>query len=428
MSSTVSYSRRRLRAPLLYILGVIGALIVALLLIVPTLRPGLEDMRELLWLLSITAIASAGIGYLSNRLGWWSRSRSVRLTLTVGYLLAVGLVYLNVLVTARLMFASEHDLKLASILLLFAGGIALSFGFFLSASIAESVRRVVSGAEAVAGGDLSVRVAVNGNDEIAELATAFNRMAAQLQEADARQKELEALRRDLIGWVSHDLRTPLTSMQVMVEALADRVVYEPETVERYLRTIQTDIRSLSTLIDDLLELAQLDAGELRFAVGPHSLVDLISDTLESMRPLAEHRGVTLSGEVNPGVDPVVMAPEKVSRVLTNLINNAMRHTPAGGAITVEARRESDSDRVVVDVCDTGEGIPPDDLPHIFERFYRGEKSRSRATGGAGLGLAITKGIVEAHGGQLWVQSEVGKGSTFSFTLSRTPFDTTPDTV
>jgi two-component system OmpR family sensor kinase/two-component system sensor histidine kinase BaeS len=290
------------------------------------------------------------------------------------------------------------------------------------------VRKVVAGAEAVADGDLSARVAVSGNDEIAELATSFNRMAAQLQEADARQKELETLRRDLIGWVSHDLRTPLTSMQVMVEALADRVVYEPETVERYLRTIQTDIRSLSALIDDLLELAQLDAGELRFAVGSHSLGDLISDTLESMRPLAEHEGVTLSGTVNPGVDPVMMAPEKVSRVLTNLINNAVRHTRTGGAVTVEARREPDSDRVVVDVCDTGEGIPPDDLPHIFERFYRGEKSRSRSTGGAGLGLAITKGIVEAHGGQLWVQSEVGKGSTFSFTLSRTPINTAPDTV
>ena len=426
MSSTVSDGRRRLGASLLYILGVIGALIVALLLIVPTLRPGLEDMRELLWLLSITAIASGGIGYLSNRLGWWSRSRSVRLTLTVGYLLAVGLVYLNVFVTARLMFASEHDLKLASILLLFAGGIALSFGFFLSASIAESVRKVVAGADAVAGGDLSARVAVSGNDEIAELATAFNRMAAQLQEADARQKELETLRRDLIGWVSHDLRTPLTSMQVLIEALADRVVYEPETVDRYLRTIQTDIRSLSTLIDDLLELAQLDAGELRFAVGPHSLGDLISDTLESMRPLAEHEGVALSGKVNPGVDPVIMAPEKVSRVLTNLINNALRHTHAGGNVMVEARRESDSDSVVVDVRDTGEGIPPDDLPHIFERFYRGEKSRSRSTGGAGLGLAITKGIVEAHGGRLWVQSEVGKGSTFSFSLSRTPINVTPE--
>jgi two-component system OmpR family sensor kinase/two-component system sensor histidine kinase BaeS len=135
-----------------------------------------------------------------------------------------------------------------------------------------------------------------------------------------------------------------------------------------------------------------------------------------MRTLAEHKGVELSGDVAQEVDPVVMAPEKVSRVLINLISNAVRHTPAGGTITVEACRKGDDDQVCVDVRDTGEGIPTSDLPHIFERFYRGEKSRSRATGGAGLGLAIAKGIIEAHGGQLWVESQVGKGSTFSFTL------------
>lgn len=418
MSSIFLTSRSRVSAPLLFFLGVIVALILALLVAVPALRPGLKDMRELLWLLSITAVASVTVGYASYRLGWWSWPRSVRLTLMIGYLLAMGLVFLNVLVTARLMFASEHDLRLAGILLLFAGGIAVSFGFFLSASITESVRRVVAGAEAIADGDLSARVEVSGNDELAELATAFNRMAVQLQEADTRQRELEQLRRALIGWVSHDLRTPLTSMQVMVEALADGLVKQPETIERYLRTIQADIRNLSRLIDDLLELAQLDAGELRFEVAPHSLRDLISDTLESMRGLAEPKRVALCGNVAPDVDPVVMAPEKISRVLTNLISNAVRHTPAGGSISVEAARLGGSDQVRVDVRDTGEGIPPADLPHIFERFYRGEKSRSRATGGAGLGLAIAKGIVEAHGGEVWVESDAGKGSTFSFTLAK----------
>lgn len=382
----------------------------------PTLRPGLEDMKELLRLLSITAVASVAIGYFSHRLGWWSWPRSVRLTLMIGYLVAMGLVFLNVFVTAQLMFASQHDLTLAGILLLFAGGIALSFGYFLSASITESIREVVTGAEAIADGDLSARVVVSGNDELAELANAFNRMAAQLQEADDRQKELEQLRRDLIGWVSHDLRTPLTSMRVMIEALADGVVDKPDMVQRYLRTIQGDIRNLSHLIDDLFELAQLDAGVLRFEVAPHSLRDLISDTLESMRALAEHKGIVLCGNVASNVDPVVMAPEKINRVLTNLIGNAVRHTPAGGTITVEAYRETKGAPVRVDVCDTGEGISPTDLPHIFERFYRGEKSRSRATGGAGLGLSIAKGIVEAHDGRLWVESQVGAGSTFSFTL------------
>jgi signal transduction histidine kinase len=257
---------------------------------------------------------------------------------------------------------------------------------------------------------------VSGNDELAELATAFNRMATQLQEADLHQKELETLRRDLIGWVSHDLRTPLTSMRVMIEALADGVVNEPEIVQRYLRTIKGEIRSLSVLIDDLFELAQLDAGGLRFNVAPHSLRDLVSDTLESLHALSQQKGVELQGHVAADVDPVVMAPEKISRVLTNLIGNAVRHTPAGGTVTVKAWREPGSQQVRVDVSDTGEGILPDDLPHIFERFYRGEKSRSRSSGGAGLGLAIAKGIIEGHGGKLWVESQVGQGSTFSFIL------------
>lgn len=409
-------SSARRSAPWLFIIGVILTLVAAALLSLPTLRPGQEDMMALLRLLSATALVSVAVGYASYRLGWWSWPRSVRLTLMVGYLVAIGLVFINVLVTAQLMFVSQHDLTLGGILLLFAGGIALSFGYFLSASIAESIGRVVSGAEAIANGDLGARVVVKGNDELAELAVAFNRMAQQLQEADTRQKELEALRRDLIGWVSHDLRTPLTSMQVMVEALADGVVDEPETVRRYLRTIQGDIGNLSALIDDLFELARLDSGELRFHLEPHSLRDLISDTLESARTLAEHKGVALTGTVASDVDPVLMAPGKIGRVLTNLISNAVRHTAAGGSISVVAQREPHDGCVCVDVRDTGEGIPPADLPHVFERFYRGEKSRSRSSGGAGLGLAIAKGIIGAHGGKLWVESQVGVGSVFSFTL------------
>jgi len=420
MLSTFLARWARLPATLLFLIGVMSALLIAVFVTMPTLHPGPEDMRALLLLLSITAVASVGIGYLSHRLGWWRWPKSVRLTLVTGYLLAVGLVFLNVFVTAQLMFASQHDLTLAAILLLFAGGIALSFGYFLSASITESIRRVVAGAEAIADGDLGARAVVSGNDELAELAAAFNRMAAQLQEADARQKELETLRRDLIGWVSHDLRTPLASMRVMIEALADGVVDRPEMVQRYLRTIQGDINNLSALIDDLFELAQIDAGGLKLEVAPHSLRDLISDTLESMRALARQKGVQLSGNVAQEVDPVVMAPEKISRVLTNLISNAVRHTPAEGSIVVEAWREfgpeTPKGRVRVDVRDTGEGITSTDLPYIFERFYRGEKSRSRATGGTGLGLAIARGIIEAHSGQLWVESQIGKGSTFSFTL------------
>jgi signal transduction histidine kinase len=239
-------------------------------------------------------------------------------------------------------------------------------------------------------------------------------MADQLEAAAQKQRETDQLRRDLIAWTSHDLRTPLTSIRAVVEALADRVIDDPDTIQRYLNSIQSDVASLNRLIDDLFELAQLDAGGLIFGKVPVSLSDLISDVLERMRALADQRRVQLSGRVSPGVDPVTIDPQKIERVLVNLISNAIRHTPEGGQVTIEAQ-VSDG-RVRVSVRDTGEGIAPDDLPHVFERFYRGEKSRSRSTGGAGLGLAIAKGIVEAHGGSIGVTSRAGEGATFTFTL------------
>ena len=222
------------------------------------------------------------------------------------------------------------------------------------------------------------------------------------------------MRRDLIAWAGHDLRTPLASVRAIVEALADGVVEDPETVQRYLRTAQRDILSLSALIDDLFELSQLDAGGLQLAQQPNSLADLVSDTIESFSTLAAQRQVTLTGEVAASVDPVMLDGGKIGRVLANLVGNALRHTPPSGAVRVEVSRPGDE--VLVRVSDTGEGIPAADLPHIFERFYRGDKSRNRATGGAGLGLAIAKGIVEAHGGRIWAESTMGAGACFAFVL------------
>jgi signal transduction histidine kinase len=196
--------------------------------------------------------------------------------------------------------------------------------------------------------------------------------------------------------------------------LADGVVDDPQTIQRYLHSIQSDVASLNRLIDDLFELAQLDAGGLTFDKMQVSLSDLISDVLERMRALAEQREVRLDGQVSAQVDPVHIDPQKIERVLTNLISNAIRHTPRGGQVSIDAQRKNGA--VHVSVHDTGEGIPSVDLPRVFERFYRSEKSRSRSSGGAGLGLAIAKGIVEAHGGTIDVSSEVGKGSRFTFTL------------
>jgi signal transduction histidine kinase len=324
------------------------------------------------------------------------------------------LTFLNVWVTAVLMFLNQHDLLLATVLLLFAGGIAMSLGYFLSASLTDRIVDLNQAAHEIARGHLDARVTMSGRDELTDLARTFNEMAVQLEAAARKQRELDTLRRDLVAWVGHDLRTPLASMRVIIEALADGVVQDRETVARYLQTAQQQVHSLSFLLDDLFELAQIDAAGLTLACQPNSLCDLISDTLEAFSALASRRGVTLEGTARPEVDPVPMDVQKIGRVLNNLLDNAVRHTPAGGKVSVSAGAEKDCVRV--EVCDSGEGIDAGDLPHIFERFYRGEKSRSRATGGAGLGLAIASGIVEAHGGRIGAESAIGQGTRIWFTL------------
>ncbi len=230
---------------------------------------------------------------------------------------------------------------------------------------------------------------------------------------DKKQRELERLRTDLIAWVSHDLQTPLASIRAILEALYDGVVEEPETVSRYLNTAQRDVSSLSALIDDLFEMAQLDAGGIPLERADSSLADLISDTLESFSELASRQSIQLEGSVEADIDPVFMDTQRIGRVFNNLISNALRHTPVGGQIEVRARRAGSGVEVIV--CDSGEGIRAEDIPNIFESFYRGEKSRSRATGGAGLGLAIARGIVHAHGGEIHVKSQPGD-TRFIFTL------------
>ena len=210
------------------------------------------------------------------------------------------------------------------------------------------------------------------------------------------------------------MQTPLASIRAILEALGDGVVDDPQAVKRYLQIAQRDVRSLSFLIDDLFQMAQLDAGGLQLDLTPGSLSDLISDTLESFSALAAAQGLTLEGSAEPDVDPVRMDTPRIGRVLNNLVGNALRHTPAGGRVEVRARRNGAQVEVVV--ADTGEGIRPEDLPHVFERFYRGEKSRSRATGGAGLGLAIARGIIQAHGGEIRLESSPSTGTRFTFSL------------
>ncbi|MDK1030086.1 MAG: ATP-binding protein [Anaerolineae bacterium] len=396
-----------------YILGVILTIGFSLSIFYWVMSPPMGELQLMALFLAITALISSLAGYLAYRLGWIALTPSIRWGLLAIYAISSILTFFNVWFSARLMFASEHDLLLASVLLVFAGGMAMALGHFLSSTMTERLDLLKQGAKALAQGDLKTRVKVFGRDEIATLGSSFNQMAAQLQTADQKQRELENLRRDLIAWISHDLQTPLASMRAVLEALSDGVVQDPETVNRYLSIAQRDVRSLSVLIDDLFQMAQLDAGGIPLDKADSSLSDLISDTLESFSELASRQNISLEGSADPKVDPVIMDTQRIGRVLNNLIGNALRYTPKGGMVEVRAQRAGSS--VEVSVRDSGDGIRPEDIPNIFQSFYRGEKSRSRSTGGAGLGLAIARGIVRAHGGEIRVESKPGN-TCFIFSL------------
>jgi signal transduction histidine kinase len=393
-----------------FILGVSLILAASLVFFYWLMRPPMEELRLMAQFLTLTAVISILGGYGAYRMGWIERSPSLRWTLLGTYVLAGLLTFLNVWLTAQLMFASLHDLQLAIVLLVFAVGIAVALGTFLANTLTQRISRLEEAARVLAAGDLGSRAEIAGNDEIARLALTFNEMAARLEEADRKQRRLENLRRDLVAWASHDLQTPLTSIQLQVEALSDGLVEDPETVQRYLHSIQKETRSLSRLIDDLFQVAKMDAGGVELDYTEFSLPDLLCDALDSFSAVAAKKEVELSSQVDPEAEMVFMDPARMGRVINNLIANALRHTPQGGQVCVTARREPD--RLLIEVSDTGEGISPDDMPHVFERFYRGEKSRSRATGGAGLGLAIVLGIVEAHGGTINIESEPGNGTIF----------------
>lgn len=378
------------------------------------MKPPVNELMLMAIFLSITAVISALASLGAYRLGWLNRSPTIRWTLIGSYILASVLTFINVWMTANLMFASEHDLLLATVLLIFAGGIAIAVGFFLSNALVDRIKSLDRAAKSIADGDLETRISVEGGDEIADLARSFNLMAAQLQAADQQKRENERIRRDLIAWVSHDLQTPLTSIRARIEALADGMIEDPQTAQRYLDTALRDIASLSLLIDDLFQLAQMDAGGFELNFENNSISDLVSDTIESFSEMAKRKDINLHGSVEPGLDMVWMDAPRIGRVLNNLVGNALRYTDGGGSVKIRVMHHEGY--IKVEVRDNGVGIKLEDQPLVFESFYRSDKSRSRLTGGAGLGLAISKGIVEAHGGQISVSSGPGEGTSFVFTI------------
>ena len=375
------------------------------------------EVQQLVAFMTMTGVMSSLLSFAFYRLGILEWFRSLRWAIWMVIALLVLMIFLNVWVIARLTFIQSHYLTLTSILLVFAGLSALTIGFFASKTMTDRLSKLHYATQALAGRDFTVRLNISGNDEIAQLADTFNDMAQHLQQVEEQKRQLEETRRDLTVWVSHDLRTPLTSMRVMIEAILDGVVDDDETVQRYLANSCAEIEHLSHLIDDLFELAQLDVGHLKLNLQQASIKDLLSDTLGSMVAKANQRDITLNGEVDDDVDMILMAPDKIQRVLSNLVDNAIKYAESGVCVTLRAWRTGNDIRI--DIHNSGSFIPQDVLPRLFESFYRAEGSRMRGNDGArgtGLGLAIARGFIEAHGGRIWANSAESEGTTFSFTL------------
>ncbi|MFQ6016434.1 MAG: ATP-binding protein [Anaerolineae bacterium] len=285
-----------------------------------------------------------------------------------------------------------------------AGIVALILGYVLFRQITAPLRELTAATRRIAGGNLDQRVTVKANDEIGELGQAFNSMAANLARA-------EELRRHMVADIAHELRTPLSVIQSNLEAMLDGVY---EATPENIASVHHETLLLTRLVNDLRDLALAEAGQLVIEKEPTNVAELVQGAVEALRPQAVEKGVDLTVQVTESSSWVEADSQRLRQVLANLLDNALRHTPGEGRISVRVEQADGALRV--SVIDSGPGIPAADLLHIFERFYRGDRSRTRATGGSGLGLAIAKQLVEAHGGRIWVESEEGKGTKVTFSL------------
>ena len=332
--------------------------------------------------------------------------RSVRLQLIGLALVAVILPLGAVLVSGLVMFHMGDDAVFVFITCAVTS-IGLLGAFVLARNLVNPLEDIRRASQRLAAGDLSARAPEGGPAELAELGASFNLMAAHLEEAfDAR--------RELVAWASHDLRAPITSLQAMLEAIEDGIV-EPT---HYLRPLQSQVRLLGALVDDLFDLACIDSGAVSLEYDVVDLEGLVSSCVHRFDAEAQARKIRLSCQPRGGATRSRCAPDKVERVLTNLLTNALRYTPSGGSVAVTMAGGAGA--VFVSVEDTGIGIAPEVADRIFEPFWRADGARTSTGGGAGLGLAIARGLIEAQGGRIWAEPPPGGGTRMSFVLPASP--------
>jgi histidine kinase len=288
-----------------------------------------------------------------------------------------------------------------------AMAVAVTLSFLFSRRVVAPVRAMSLAAQRIADGRYDERVEVNGEDELARLAARFNQMAEKLN-------QVEAMRRRLIGDVSHELRTPLTAIKGSMEGLMDGIL--PANVETY-QQIHAETERLNRLVDDLQELSRVESRAYELDIQSVDLHSLVRTVAKRLCPQAESKRISLNVDLSPDFPRVLADQDRIIQILINLAGNALQYTPEGGKITISAKRLNGA--VQISVRDTGSGIPPEHVDHIFDRFYRVDKSRSRQSGGgSGIGLTIARALVEAHGGRIWVESAgEAQGSVFHFTLT-----------
>ncbi len=354
----------------------------------------------------LTVVAgSALLARGRGRLGSLSRQ------FVAGVGLVFGLALVGVGAIALLMFVQPQDAFVLGALLAFAGCVIMYSAWLLGRGVKRDIDVVGERLAAIGrGGRDFPPLRTGGRDEIAQLAAATDAMTDQLAAGERRRDAAELARRDLITAVSHDLRTPLTSLQLLAQAIEDGVLDS-----QWLGSIPVHVRSMSALVDDLFELTQIEAGEIQWSIERVRLDDLVRETVDAMCGPAAAKGISVRADLPGSLAPASANPEKLQRVLFNLIQNAIRHTPADGSVTVAA--ESNGSSLQVEVTDTGTGIPHADRERVFEPFFRAGDDAARASDGSGLGLAICRAIVEFHGGAIWV-AEAARGTRVRFTVPR----------
>ncbi|MEW6696285.1 MAG: sensor histidine kinase [Bacillota bacterium] len=305
-------------------------------------------------------------------------------------------------------------------------GLAALLSLFFSRLLSKPLVKMNQAALAMASGNYQQRVDIQGNDEIGLLANSFNTLASRLQEKISQLERQEQIRREFVTNVAHEIKTPLTVMQGFTETMIDGLVKTDNERDEYLQNILDEINRLKRLVNEVLDLKRMEEGHFEFDQEPCDLREIIDRVQRKLTQLAAEKGLQLEITIERKLPFVICNSDRIERVLINLIANAIRHTPAGGKITLSVCTKAN--QVHLRISDTGEGIAPEDLPMIWERFYKGDKSRTRVQGGTGLGLAIVKRIVEGHGGQINVESKLNEGTTFNILLpvnctsSKTPVD------